>query len=142
MIIKNIKNVDVSYISPEQLENEAYIKQYLSIAKYSGIERLRYMNYIVTQRIKLITHYSKSAILLIDDILNNNVNIEKKLATKSLLRHNRESILSTIEILENKIIDIGYYDHLLEGYYIEILTSYSLLSEFLSDFTNTILFRN
>ena len=142
MIIKNIKNVDVSYISPEQLENEAYIKQYLSIAKYSGIERLRYMNSIVTQRIKLITHYSKSAILLIDDILNNNVNIEKKLATKSLLRHNRESILSTIEILENKIIDIGYYDHLLEGNYIEILTSYSLLSEFLSDFTNTILFRN
>lgn len=141
MIIKSIKNIDVSYLPDQEAENNG-AAEYLSEAKYSAIERLRYMNSIITQRIKLITHYSKSAISLIDDILNDNVNIEKRLATKSLLRHNRESILSSIEVLENKTIDVGYYDHLLEGNYIEILTSYSLLSEFLSDFTNTILFRN
>ena len=142
MIIKSIKNIDTSYLTDQQIEADPSVAEGLSGAKYSAIERLRYINSIITQRIKFITHYSKSAISLIDDILNDNVNIEKRLATKSLLRHNRESILSSIEILENKTIDVGYYDHLLEGNYIEILTSYSLLSEFLSDFTNTILFRN
>ena len=79
MIIKSIKNIDTSYLTDQQIEADPSVAEDLSGAKYSAIERLRYINSIITQRIKLITHYSKSAISLIDDILNDNVNIEKRL---------------------------------------------------------------
>lgn len=89
--------------------------------------------------------YTLLAIKILDSISTGQTNVESSLADKVYIKNSKESILSALEQLNSKmLISTGsdYLNNFKSGQYFVDLKLYVQLSEFLSDFSNTIVFRN
>ena len=89
--------------------------------------------------------YTLLAIKILDSISTEQTNVESSLADKVYIKNSKESILSALEQLNIKILTSTSSDYLnnfkSDQYFVD-LKLYVQLSEFLSDFSNTIVFRN
>lgn len=88
--------------------------------------------------------YSNKCSLILDQIIKGESAINKDLGQKCYIKNSKDSVTKSIDILnqcvnKNKFREMYFPDF---GGRDELLKSYSIVSEFLSDFADTILFRN
>ena len=89
--------------------------------------------------------YTLLAIKILDSISTGQTNVESSLADKVYIKNSKESILSALEQLNNKVListSSDYLNNFKSDQYFVDLKLYVQLSEFLSDFSNTVVFRN
>lgn len=88
--------------------------------------------------------YANKCSLILDQIIKGESAINKDLGQKCYIKNSKDSVTKSIGILnqcvnKNKFREMYFPDF---GGRDELLKSYSIVSEFLSDFADTILFRN
>ena len=88
--------------------------------------------------------YANKCSLILDQIIKGESSISKDLGQKCYIKNSRENVVKYIDLLnqcvnKNKFREMYFPDF---GSRAELLKAYSIVSEFLSDFADTILFRN
>ncbi len=88
--------------------------------------------------------YANKCSLILDQIIKGESAINKDLGQKCYIKNSKENVIKSINLLnqcvnKNKFREMYFPDF---GSRAELLNAYSIVSEFLSDFADTILFRN
>ena len=88
--------------------------------------------------------YANKCSLILDQIIKGESAINKDLGQKCYIKNNKDNVTKSIDLLnqcvnKNKFREMYFPDF---GSRAELLNAYSIVSEFLSDFADTILFRN
>ena len=88
--------------------------------------------------------YANKCSLILDQIIKGESAINKDLGQKCYIKNSKENVTKSINLLnqcvnKNKFREMYFPDF---GSRAELLNAYSIVSEFLSDFADTILFRN
>lgn len=88
--------------------------------------------------------YANKCSLILDQIIKGESAINKDLGLKCYIKNSKENVTKSINLLnqcvnKNKFREMYFPDF---GSRAELLNAYSIVSEFLSDFADTILFRN
>ena len=105
---------------------------------------LKRFKYIYFSSFNLALHYAKFAINYLDEIQAGNTRINTNFVNKVYLKNNKEDLLNIISSIENILntSDDDLKTLFVPGKFLSDLQLFNPISEFLSDFSNTIVFRN